>query len=151
MPRIYFDSDGQLCWADLSKAEAYADGTRWNGNNNVGRNSGSEWIDETLYRTAGGRWLLNRDATRYHNGDDAYRYLTDDEARDWLIRTEEHEDAIERHFGTPEEERGPGRPAIGAQVKIAIDPEMLAAVDVAAGSAGVTRSEWVRRAIAATL
>ena len=129
MPRIYFDADGQLCWADLSKAEAYAGGTRWNG--------------ETLYRTAGGRWLLNRD--------DAYRYLTDDEARDWLIRTEEHEDAIERHFGTPEEERGPGRPAIGAQVKIAIDPEMLAAVDVAAGSAGVTRSEWVRRAIAATL
>ena len=151
MPRTYFDIDGQLCWADLTKAEAYADGKRWNGQSMVGINSHGEWIDETLYRTAGGRWLLNTDATRYHSGPDSYRYLTDDEARDWLMRTGEHEEAVQRHFGEPEEERGPGRPAIGAQVKIAMDPAILAAVDAAAESAGLSRSEWVRRAVAAAL
>lgn len=151
MPRTYFDIDGQLCWADLARAEAYADGTRWTGEAMVGLNSRSQWIDETLYRTAGGRWLLNTDATRCNNGPDSYRYLTDDEARDWLIRTGEHEEAVQRHFGEPEEERGPGRPAIGAQVKIAMNPAVVAAVDAAAESAGLSRSEWVRRAVAAAL
>ena len=49
---------------------------------------------------------------------------------------------------TPTARRNPGgRPAIGPQVNIAIPPATLARVDVAARAAGISRSEWIRRAI----
>ena len=44
-----------------------------------------------------------------------------------------------------------GRPAIGPQIAIAFPPDMLARVDDAALAAGISRSEWVRRAVAARL
>lgn len=44
-----------------------------------------------------------------------------------------------------------GRPAVGPQVNIAISPDMLAQVDAAASTAGVSRSEWVRRAVSNSL
>ena len=45
----------------------------------------------------------------------------------------------------------PGRPPVGPQVSIAMSPDMLARIDAAAASAGVSRAEWVRRACAAAL
>ena len=44
-----------------------------------------------------------------------------------------------------------GRPAVGPQVKIAIQPDILARVDEAARAARVSRSEWIRRAIVGAL
>ena len=44
-----------------------------------------------------------------------------------------------------------GRPAIGPQINVAISPEMVARIDDAARDAEVSRSEWIRRAIAAAL
>ena len=44
-----------------------------------------------------------------------------------------------------------GRPAIGPQITIAFPPDMLARVDAAAGAAGVSRAEWIRRAAVAAL
>ena len=52
---------------------------------------------------------------------------------------------------TTARDRGRGRPAIGPQVNIAMSPDMLAAIDAAADKAGVSRSEWVRRACMAAL
>ena len=58
-------------------------------------------------------------------------------------------DAIEDRFtGKPGK---PGRPVVGDQVKIAFPAALLAAIDAAADAQGITRSEWVRRACAATL
>lgn len=45
----------------------------------------------------------------------------------------------------------PGRPPVGPQVNIAMSPDMLARIDTAAASAGVSRAEWVRRACVAAL
>ena len=45
----------------------------------------------------------------------------------------------------------PGRPTVGPQVNIAMSPDMLARIDAAAARAGVSRSEWVRRACVAAL
>ena len=152
MARTNFtDSTGLLCWFDPARSTAYTDGRTWNGENHIGNCSGSQWVDETLYRTAGGRWVLNRDATRYNHGADAYRYLTDSEAQDWLIRSDSNEDALTQWFGPVEEERGPGRPVVGDQVNIAFPADLLAQVDAAAVAAGLTRSEWVRRAARAAL
>ena len=44
-----------------------------------------------------------------------------------------------------------GRPAIGPQVNIAMSPATVARVDTAARAAGVSRSEWIRRAVEAAL
>ena len=47
--------------------------------------------------------------------------------------------------------RGPGRPAIGRQANFAMSPDMLADIDAAAEQDGVSRSEWVRQAVAEKL
>ena len=44
-----------------------------------------------------------------------------------------------------------GRPAIGPQINVAIPPEVVARVDAAARAAGISRSEWIRRAIESAL
>ena len=44
-----------------------------------------------------------------------------------------------------------GRPPVGPQVKIAIQPDILARVDEAARAAHASRSEWIRRAIVGAL
>ena len=44
-----------------------------------------------------------------------------------------------------------GRPPVGPQIKIAFPPDLLARVDAAAARDGVSRSEWVRRAVVAAL
>lgn len=44
-----------------------------------------------------------------------------------------------------------GRPAVGPQVSVALPPDVIARVDDAARDAEVSRSEWIRRAIAAAL
>ena len=44
-----------------------------------------------------------------------------------------------------------GRPAIGPQVNIAISPATVARIDAAARAAGISRSEWIRRAVEAAL
>lgn len=53
---------------------------------------------------------------------------------------------------TPTARRNPGgRPAIGPQVNIAMAPDMLAQVDATAAQDGVSRAEWIRRAVTAAL
>ena len=44
-----------------------------------------------------------------------------------------------------------GRPPIGPQINVAIPPETVARVDAAARAVGVSRSEWIRQAIAERL
>lgn len=44
-----------------------------------------------------------------------------------------------------------GRPAIGPQINVAISGEMVARIDAAARAAGISRSEWIRRAVEAAL
>lgn len=140
-------------WFDPAKSTRFDQGQRSDGRNLLGTVTGSQWVDESLYRTASGRWVLNIDRTKINYGPDTYRFLTDDEARDWLIRSEINDDALVEHFGDVPDESGPrpGRPAIGGQIKVSMAPDMLAQIDAAATTAGVTRSEWIRRACAAAL
>lgn len=138
-------------WFDPASSTLYRAAREWNGRNRASVITGDEYADEYLYRTRGGRWVLNRDTTRYDGGGDRYEYVSDAEARDWLVRSQDNEDALAQWFGPVEEERGPGRPVVGDQVNIAFPGELLAAVDAAARAAGVSRSEWVRRAAQAAL
>ena len=83
-------------WFDPDKADQIDSGTRWDGSNVVSCATGSQWIDETLYRTPAGRWVLNTDRSRYHNGADSYRFVTAEEAQQWAIAAEVDEEIIDR-------------------------------------------------------
>ncbi len=45
----------------------------------------------------------------------------------------------------------PGRPAVGEPIQIRLPADMLAGIDTTASAEGVTRSQWIRQAIAARL
>ena len=52
-------TDGSGRWFNLETATKFVEDTRWNGNNNISVATGSQWDHETLYRTAGRRWVLH--------------------------------------------------------------------------------------------
>lgn len=51
-------TDGTDRWFDKSKAEKYDEDTVWNGSNHISCATGNQWCHETLWRTAGGRWIV---------------------------------------------------------------------------------------------
>lgn len=138
-------------WFDPSTATRYDQDTEWNGQNMVGFITKSEFIDEYLYRTKGGRWVLNRDARRSHDGPDTCEFVTDEQARDWLIRSECNDDAVEQYFGKLEEERGPGRPEVGKPINVRLGDDLLAQVDAEAARRGKTRAITLRELVAQAL
>lgn len=76
--------------------------------------------------------------------------MSDDEAKDWLIRSEVNDDALEKHFGDIPEESAPiGRPREGTLVGVRIPDEILAALDAQAQQAGVSRAHLIRELLAA--
>jgi len=140
-----YTAPAKLGWFDPSAAERFDQDTRWDGNNMIGVITGSQWVDEYLYRTRGGRWVRNHDAHRYCNGPDTYEFITDGQARDWLLRSECNDDAVQRFFGEIEEERGPGRPEIGGAVHVRFGADLLAMVDTYAAQRSISRAEAIRR------
>lgn len=96
-------------WFTREKATTYGEDTEWDGDNHISKATGSQWDHETLYRTAGGRWVLGRTSQRAKNPIPTYHYLDNDAAREWLI-VQDHHDAVTEHFGEMEEEWGPDRP-----------------------------------------
>lgn len=44
-----------------------------------------------------------------------------------------------------------GRPPVGDAVKVKLPPDLLASIDTAADIAGISRSEWIRRACSTEL
>lgn len=138
-------------WFDPDKAACYKQDTRWDGHNQVGVITGKWSVHEHLYRTSGGRWVLRRDETTQQGGRDTYRFVSDEQAHDWLLRSECNDDAVAKWFGQVEEERGPGRPVIGPEVKVRLPQEQADAVDKMAAEAGISRSEMLRKLVTAAL
>lgn len=164
MSRISFtDPDtGSLSWFDPAAArDAISEGRNWTGENWIGANSGLQTSRAVLYLTAGGRWIENEDARSEFSGSDVYRFLTDDEAREWLVKaadarrdSDEAEAALKRHFPDTPEEAGPnlgGRPSVGPKVEFRLEEEHLAKVDARAAKEGVKRAEMLRRLVIAGL
>lgn len=139
-------------WFDLdATTHDIEEGKEWDGNNMIGVISGLQFGQSRLYRTKGGRWVENVDATRQFNGADSWRFLTDDAAQKWLLRCEvkEAEDLLEEFFPETPEESGPGpqggRPAVGPPISVAFPVALLAKIDQAATAAGLTRAAWLRK------
>lgn len=164
MARISFTDTvtGKLSWFEPASAHAaISEGRNWDGNNWRGACSGLQTNQAVLYLTKGGRWIENVDARHEFSGSDSYRFLTDDQAREWLIKaadarrdSEEAEKALEQYFPDTEEESAPpqvGRPVVGPKVEVRLDPDTLAKVDARAAEEGVKRAEMLRRLIVASL
>lgn len=136
-------------WFDLDAANLFPEDKEWSGTNLISSNTGTQWEHQAVYRTARGRWVLCA-YSDYQQSPPTYTFIDDDTARDWLTRNS-HDEAVIKYFGEIEEERGPGRPAIGDPVQFRLEPALLAQVDASATTAGVSRAEWIRRAIQAAL
>lgn len=139
-------------WFNSDSSTKYDEGTHWDGNNNVSVNPVGRYGHQALYRTKGGRWVLNT-WSQWQGSEDKYEFVDDATAKDWLIRNEE-DAAVKRWFGELEEESGPnlgGRPSVGAKVEFRLGEDDIARVDERAKKEGVSRAEMLRRLVVASL
>jgi len=129
-------------WFDYDAAVKFAEETDWDGSNHISVNTGSQWDHETLLRTAGGRWVLRTHSNR-QGVMDGYQFVSDEIAKDWLLRNHA-DDIVEHYFGEVEQERGPGRPAIGEPVHVRLG-DLVNQVDAYASENGLdSRAEAIR-------
>lgn len=147
------DGDARLGWFDLDAAEVVqVEGTHWDGNNHTGILSGLRTETAALYRTKGGRWVENVDARRECDGRNEWRFLTDDQARAWILScgADDAEINLAKWFPDTPDESGPGaqggRPAIGAPINVAYPKDLLQRIEAAAKADNISRAEWLRRA-----
>ena len=152
------DADGvRLGYFDLDAAtHILEEESYWDGSNHRGKVSGLQTTRSDLYRTKGGRWVEHCDARREFNGPDRWSFLTDDEARDWVIKSggDEAESVLAEHFPDAPDESGPslgGRPTVGPKVETRLAEEDIEKVDQRAKEEGVSRAEMLRRLIVAGL
>jgi hypothetical protein len=146
MSRVAVTEDGQYVGRfEWDKAE------RWSDRDYNGNGSGGAGRGEAVMLTAGGRWVLEN-WTNWQGQRNTYRYIIGNEAQAWLMRNGE-DAAVEKYFGDlPEEEdRRAGRPEIGGRVTIALGTGNLERVDAWAQAEGISRAEWVRRAVEAAV
>lgn len=141
-----------LGWFDLDAADLVeVEGQRWDGNNHRGALSGLQLSRAELYRTKGGRWVEHTDARNEFNGPNTWRFLTEDEARTWLMKcgADDAEDILASWFPDTPDEEGPkpqgGRPAIGPTINVAYPRELLDKIEAAADKAGMSRAAWLRQ------
>ncbi len=143
-----YDETELAGWFNPDSATAYPEGTRWDGHNHVSLVTSSQWEHETLYRTRQGRWVLHH-WSQWVGSKPTWEYVTDEQARAWLLRSEYPSDEVAAATGADvPEETGPGRPEIGPAINVRLPVDLLARLDAWATSAGVTRAEAVRRAVA---
>lgn len=129
-----YDETTLAGWFNEESATQFKEATSWDGNNNVSVNPIGQFEHQSLYRTKAGRWVLCT-WSQYQGVEPRYEFVTDDTAKDWLIRNEE-DDAVAQHFGELEEESGPnlgGRPSIGPKVDVRLPREVLERVDAFKG------------------
>ena len=141
----YGEKPELLGWFDPGKAQEFGEDRNWDGSNFISAATGSQFAHESLYRTAGGRWVLH-EWSQWQGTMPSWAFLTDSEARKWLIENKRDE-AVEQFFGEIEDEKGPGRPGIGGAVHVRLGEGNLTAADRFAEADGITRAEWVRRAV----
>ncbi len=136
-------------WFNSDTAVEIREGTRWDGSNNISLATSERYGHESLFRTRGGRWVLHH-WSQWQGVEPTYRFVGDDEAREWLIRNE-CEAEIAEYFGELPEESGPGRPSVGPAISISFPVALRDRVDAVARERGVTRAELIRQLVEAGL
>lgn len=138
-----YDTERTLAgWFDYKKAEEWSD-MDYNGNGSHGTGAG-----QAVLRTAKGRWVLEN-WTRWEGRENTYEFISDETAKDWLLRND-CDSAVTQYFGEIEEEVDlGGRPEIGPASTIRIGVELTDLADKRAAEDGISRAELIRRAVRA--
>lgn len=77
-----YKMDGTV--VDTEKARArYHEDTRWDGQNHISVNTGSQWEHETLYKSGKGRFYLVR-WSQWQGSTPSAEFVSDQEAAAWL-------------------------------------------------------------------
>jgi hypothetical protein len=98
----YIDDDGYAATRlegsfDPLVGEYFAEGKYSDGANTVSTITRSQFEHEGIFRTPDGAWVLNC-WSRLEGSRETFQFIGDDEAKDWLIRSEVNDDALEKHF-----------------------------------------------------
>jgi len=72
-------------WFDLDSAQCWEEYTWFNGSNHISYATGSQWEHETLYRTRGGKWVLNH-WSNYQGSAATWEEIDNDTAAKWLVK-----------------------------------------------------------------
>lgn len=95
MARIVLE-DGR--WFDDSSATRFEE-TNWHdGNNYISNATGSQWDHQALYRTAGGKWVLNS-WSQWQGSRETYEEIDNEAAARWLVKNdhEPHTSCADEH------------------------------------------------------
>lgn len=148
MTRIMVDGDDgeRDGWFDQESATFFEGRREWDGANMACVHLKDGTRRQHLYRTRGGRWVIQT-LSQWSHEQTGYMFVSDDQARDWLILNE-NDAVVEKYFGEIEEEVGPGRPTTGTSVKVNIPPHHIADLDTLAAEDGTSRADQIRKAVA---
>lgn len=148
---VYRYDDGKILdgWFEMDTAEEFDERMTWNGDNNVSMVTGSQHNHQVLYRTRGGRWVLHC-WSQWQGSQESYEFISDDDAKTWLLRNEDDE-AVAKYFGPVPGESGPGRPREGTAISTRLRDEQIAMLDELAREHGVSRADLIRSLIDASL
>src|SRR3972149_6322249 len=83
-------TDGTGRWFVRRSAERWDEKSRFDGNNYISCATGSQWEHETLYRTAGGRWILEH-SSQWQGSRDEWTEISARDAARWLSRNGHHD------------------------------------------------------------
>lgn len=78
-------TNGSGRWFDEDKAEVITEDTYHDGRNFISKATGSQWEHERLWRTAGGRWILNH-WSNWQGSSESYEEVSDLFVAEWLAK-----------------------------------------------------------------
>lgn len=80
-------------WFDLDKAKHYEENSYWDGSNHISKVTNSQWDHESIYFTAGGKFILNS-WSNVQGGSDTYEIISEEEAAKWFAKQSFPDDEI---------------------------------------------------------
>ena len=72
-------------WFDLETAELYSENQEHNGSNWISLVTGSQFKHESLYRTSGGKWILNC-WSNFQGTTETYELISREQASKWFTK-----------------------------------------------------------------
>jgi len=78
-------TNGNGQFFDMDKAEMFRSDKYHNGHNYISKATGSQFTDEYLFLTVGGKWILNK-TSMYQGSLETYELITDTDATEWFLK-----------------------------------------------------------------
>ncbi len=95
MKRIITSEQGEkIAWFDDSKAIHFSEERRFDGRNMISVATNSQWEHEAVYRTAKGKWVINR-WSDWQGSQESYHLIANEEAFSWIHMNSANAEKIE--------------------------------------------------------